>query len=287
MEKPTLNPEEMILELRYSGGRADQGRVPVAVRIRALEALQRAQRRMVEYKLDIEPRSGPPNAAVADASQLDSMPAAPGSLVERVAPAATVGMIGIAAFDSIADGLTGTADPPERVGESLQGLIETLDGAQALTITKRWDAAAPSRTYQTGDSISGFNLTEHRLDEPFETSYFGRLSAIDLRRRHGTLIKAGSKPLTFEFEHDLDGQLAKLVWRWIRIACADSPSPAGRPVAITVDDLPEFDDSAFWHPLSIEERIEASGVQPYQPAGRNRFLSDRDLDELLPEGPLL
>lgn len=287
MEKPTLNPEEMILELRYSGGRADQGRIPVAVRIRALEALQHAQRQMVEHTLGIEPRPGPPNAAVAEAAQLDSMPTAPGSLVERVAPAATVGMIGIDAFNSIADSLTGAANPPERVGESLQGLIETLDGAQALTITKQWDAAAPSRTYQTGDFVSGFDLAEHRPDEPFETSYFGRLSAIDLRRRHGTLIKAGSKPLTFEFEHDLDGQLAKLVWCWIRITCATAPSSVGRPVAIAVDDLPEFDDSAFWHPSSIEEQIESSGIQPYQPVGRNRFLSDHDLDELLTEGPLL
>ena len=287
MEKPTLNPEEMILELRYSGGRADQGRIPVAVRIRALEALQRAQRQMVEHNLGIAPRPGPPNAAVAEAAQLDSMPTALGSLVERVAPAATVGMIGIGAFNSIADSLTGAANPPERVGESLQGLIETLDGAQSLTITKQWDAAAPSRTYQTGEVVSGFDLAEHRPDEPFETSYFGRLSAIDLRRRHGTLIKAGSKPLAFEFEYDLDGQLAKLVGHWIRINCAASLSPVGRPVAIAVDDLPEFDDSTFWHPPGIEERIESSGVQPYQPVGRNRFLSDHDLDELLPEGPLL
>ena len=101
------------------------------------------------------------------------------------------------------------------------------------------------------------------------------------------MIKAGSKPLTFEFEETLDGQLAKLVWRWIRITCATVPSPVGRPVAIAVDNLPEFDDSAFWHPPGTEERIESSGVQPYQPTGRNRFLSDRDLDELLPEGPLL
>ena len=174
MEKLTLNPEEMILELRYSGGRADHGRIPIAVRIRALEALQRAQRQMVEYELGIEPRPGPPNAAVSEAAQLDSMPTAPGSLVERVAPAATVGMTGIVAFDSIADGLTGAANPPERVSASLQGLIETLDGAQALTITKQWDAGAPSRTYQIGDLISGFDLA----DTP-STSHLSPLTSVD------------------------------------------------------------------------------------------------------------
>lgn len=284
MEKPTLNPEEMILELRYSGGRADQGRVPVVVRIRALAALQRAQRLMVEHQLGIESRPGPPNAAVAEASQLDSMSPAPGSLVERVAPAATVGMTGIAAFDSVADGLTGAVAPPERISESLQDLIEPLNGAQTLTIAKRWDDAAPIRTYRPGDLMAGLETAEQRRDDPIEPSYFGRLSAIDLRRRRGTLIKAGSKPLNFEFERNLDGQFANLVWRWIRISCAGSPSPEGRPVAVTADALPKFDDSAFWHPANIEHLVEDQGVKPYEPAEGNRYLSDSDLDDLLPEG---
>ena len=283
MEKPTLNPEEMILELRYSGGRADQGRVPVAVRIRALAALQRAQRLMVEHQLGLEPRPGPPNAAVAEASQLDSMSPVPGSLVERVAPAATVGMTGIAAFNSVADGLTGAVAPPDRISESLQDLIEPLDGAQTLTIAKRWDDAAPVRTYRPGDLVAGLDPAERRPDDPIEPSYFGRLSAIDLRRRRGTLIRAGAKPLNFEFERNLDGQFANLVWRWIRISCAASPSTGGRPIAVAVDDLPEFDDAAFWHPPKTDELIRDQNIKPYEPTGGNRHLTDDDLDELLPE----
>ena len=284
MEKPTLNPEEMILELRYSGGRADQGRVPVAVRIRALQALQRAQRQMVEHQLGVEPRPGPPSAAVAEASELDSMSPVPGSLVERVAPAATVGMTGITAFNSIADGLTGAVAPPERVGESLQDLIEPLNGMQALTIAKRWDAVAPIRTYRPGDRIAWFEPAEQQPADPIKPFYFGRLSAVDLRKRRGTLIRAGSKPLNFEFESNLDRQFANFVWHWIRISCAASSSANGRPIAVAVDELAEFDDSTFWHPPQIDELIRDQNTKPYEPTGGNRHLTDDDLDELLTKG---
>lgn len=286
MEKPTLNPEEMILELRYSGGSADQGRVPIAVRIRALEALQRAQRQMVEHQLGVEPRPGPPSATVTEASQLDSMPAAPGSLVERVAPAVTVGMTGIVAFNSVADGLTGAVAPPERVGESLQDLLEPLNGAQTLTIAKRWDDAAPIRTYRPGDFVVGFDPAGQRTNDPIKPSYVGRLSAVDLRKRRGTLIKAGSKPLNFEFERDLDGQFANLVWRWIRISCTASPSANDRPIAVDVDALPEYDDGAFWHPSKVDQLIRERGIKPYEPTGSSRHLTDEDLDELLPGSSL-
>ena len=283
----TLNPEEMILELRYSGGRADQGRIPIAVRIRALEALQRAQRLMVEHNLGIDHRPGPPKAAVSEAAKLETLPSVPGSLIERIAPAASVGMDGILAFEQVADGLTGVSAPPEPVSECLQDLLEHLNEKDELTVAKKWDDAAPTPTYRRGDRLSILRRADAQPSRALEPTYIGRLTAVDLFNGHGTLRRAGSRPVRFIFGDDLNAKAATMVWRWIRITCAEDPSSTGHPVATVLDELAELDDSEFWYPPSIEERIESSGIQPYQPAGRNRFLSDRDLDELLPEGPLL
>lgn len=287
MEKPTLNPEEMILELRYSGGRADRGRVPLRTRIRGLQALERAQRLMVEHGLGIDHLPGPPKAAVAEAAKLESLPSTTGSLIERVAPADSVGMDGILAFERVADGLTGVSAPPGPVAECLQDWIEHLDEIQELTIAKQWDGAAPTSTYRRGDSLPGLHQRDTQPTWAHELMYTGRLTAVDILSGRGTLRRAGSQPVKFDFGEALNAKAATMVWRWIRIICAEDSSSSGRPVAIAIDELAELDDREFWHPPGIEEQIESSGVQPYQPAERNRFLSDRDLDELLPEGPLL
>ncbi len=273
---------ERPLELRFDGSDVVDGRVPLDVYTGVLSALQRAAVGAVEEALGLPPKRGRRPSSVLRLARLDFVSAGRGSVRVVTAPSEMADTVGREAWERLVGGVLTGEDLPERARKAVIEMLKHLNGGVSqLTLTPLWPSASVSRTYSAGDA-SRFAPPQQPTAPATTRTAWGRLFAADWNRGTAEVHSPDGVVEHISFSVDHANTVQDAVRRFVTVI-GQEVTERGRTRLevgeIMIDHA--SDDSWFWRPPTVEERISQQGTRPFRPDDPEYAPVEFDVDEFL------